>query len=428
MPEPTPSEQFKYASAQPSSDWADEFFDDELAIQEKHPFAKAYGERVTKLISICVNAASSIAIKHPEASGLLLDAATNVGTFIIQRASQEDLKRYRPEGIEIEVNPDYKPILRILREGVRQFEELHPDITVSYSRDKNYVDIEKITEIFNSKPDHKFISELKEDIALNQEHRPIGLKEITADKSLGEISLIGLATQSKSVWRNVEQQIARQLPTDLVQVIESASAGNSSVKIPGINEPASIQRDFLRELWTQLNGRDTPVSTSEILCLCLEKTKGNLSTALYLATSFLRSSSRNNIELPGHETTLFDDDRSKWFINHIKDEFSPTLPFTRLSLENYTRADKPEVVESVSRQRDELNYDFNRENQIGKPYHAFHIAALLNCLVPEFIATMTAAEYFRYGAEHGLAKLWADMKVLKQIRAVDKWLNSFSKK
>lgn len=411
-------------------DWDDDFATGEEKIDknpEKFEFAKAYGERVTKVLTICLDAATSLAMKHPEASGLLFDTATNVGTFIIGNAALADLRRFRPAEIEIKRNPEEKPIMEILQNGISLFQSSHPDIPVYYTRREDYLDFGRVTEIFNNKIENLTIK------GVNYYLESDGITdqpEVTEDTTIIELVTLGMTLQSQKILVHAQHEIESHLPDPIKEIVRSAEQGDDLIEFSHIKDRYDEQIVLLRTLWERAKSHpEIPLTFSEILFRALEHSDGNLSQALYLTASFYRTTARSTVQLtfPEENSAIKPERindakrRTEWFATHIKDEFSPALPFTDLSDKNYHRQYNPNETQNLP----QFNYDYNRENQIGKPYHVAHMIALLNVLPPEFIACMTTFEYIKYGDRHGLSKLWADFKVLKQMRTIESWLNGF---
>lgn len=386
--------------------------------EHKDVFNK-YEQRITNILTKAISLTAEFAEKYQDQTEFIYDAATTTATIILRIAATQDLHKYKPEGFKLEKNSPVN-YLTALKKGVELFEKQQltkkeeDRFQVFWEPNENAPKLAELIKIFN---EPLLAYRLEE---LNDYLHDKGLKKVE-EITLKNAILLGLKHKIKEIADITKSVLSDNLPGSS-SAISNAKSGDPDSELYKFNIHST--RNFAEKTIKDINTENSQVGVSDILAKALEETKGNLQAALFLTTDFFYSASRRSY------LSVFDneDDHTTWFKTHIKDEYSFMLPFSSFEgAEVYTRAQPPVKITEERRDPMIINYDYSLENQIGKAYHASNLVALLYHFPPEFIAVMAVGEYLQFGDKHGLAKIWSDFRILKQLPRIQGWLRSYQK-
>ncbi|HOM77782.1 MAG TPA: hypothetical protein PLT50_01070 [bacterium] len=296
-------------------------------------------------------------------------------TTITRAYVRANMERHCPPGVEFERNPEQRPFLDILKEGISSYIQ-ETGQTVYVALPQYRVDTQE------------FARQLKEEDAYgNSTYKRV--KAFIADGDTeNAISLIRVLPCFKELYMDI-------IDAQLGSVMQRHSSDSKVL--------------FVEEYFT---GDNPKIGSAELFKRALELTQGDLVEALSLTYKGLRHACR---ETPNPTETSID------FAEHIKDEFSAYTPWDKLPRDSVRdpRKMSPESVLTRLHEQakgpsavDTIFYDFSLQNQVGRAYHAFNLAFLATRFSPEIIAAMVAGEYVNYGEKHGTYKLLGDLEIL----------------
>lgn len=409
---------FEFLDDDPNNEWEegdDKKNSENSANTEKNAF-NLYEKRVTDLLFNTLTLTTEFIEKYPKQIEFVYDAITTVSTIVLRIAATQDLQRYKPETITLEKNrpPSY---LSALKGGVSLFEKnqlAKPEserLKVHWNQNTDFMKTSDLINAFDKPVSPRQLEELNEH--LKRKNLP-AVEEISIKQAI----LLAIKNKIRTIEEIVIESLQHVLPSQLAEVIHNSESGSSqfSIQKEAKIDYSEIEKTRI-ELMAVIESQKSPVGVSFILASFLETSKGDLASALYLTTSFLYMIPRRSQDLG--------DKRFDWFKKYIKDEYSFLMPFSNFEdTKVYSRTIPPKVVHKAS---DDINFDYSLENQVGKAYHAANLVSLLHYFPPEFIAVMTVGEYIRYGHLHGLAKIWSDFRILKELPKIQKWLRSLPK-
>jgi hypothetical protein len=348
-----------------------------------------------------MHAAAKISLKTIEAS---LTALAN-----------HDLIVHAPEKTVEKQSTSY---CRVLENGIDNFRAAHPEIPVTWNFDPQYHTASQLIDRFTSK---------------QVDGRMILYKMLSAVVKGEKFDII-------------KQLVLNHLPENIAEIIDSSEGVSKSMLKQGLdaNFFESV-RDRIEIFFLQQDER-IPLSISKILPMFLEQTKGNLNSALYLMASFFKAFSRGSQQSTSWKEWNFQmDEAAVWFKTYIKDEYGSLVPYNILTTEETPypgklshifeslfgkslfggEGSKP-VKLSVNDDRS-IYYDLSLRNQVGKPYHAANLVALLDIMSPEMISTLCLLELLRHGNQHGLNKAISDLKICQELVNAQKLFMRYTK-
>lgn len=375
-------------------------------------------------INKIVEQISKIIARYPE----IFDITTVTTTHILLRTTaralhhlgKKDMMQNHPEDMPLPDKPTCKPYSQILYEGITNFQKTHPDIPV----------------VFNRSPEYQTNAQL---------FTTLTSKKTTDNPNDSVLEIAFQMFRKGFKFGSIEGVIVDSLPPHIADIIRrSEGIVNASVN-PDYEEKVDLKEigPIIERIYEQQESK-TPLSVSQILPIFLEKTSGDLSASLYCMTAFFKSQSRG-LGVATKDNTLMQN-ASAWFKKYIADEYYSLVPYQGLDdvRRPYPGKLYPKIAGimgqttfgGIANEAEEfspadhrpLYYDYLSLNQVGKPYHAANIVALLECLPPEAVAVLTAAEFVSHSSKHGINKALADVMILIELREIDKLFQRFSPK
>ena len=370
------------------------------------------------MAATALEVASRITTLNPELvdSGLraAVDLALNVTARSLSYFVRKDMEAHHPEDIPVTENPRFRPYSQIVEEGIHNFERNHPGKPVIWVRNSSYTDVSQY------------------------------FRDLTIDGPYGTpAEHILWLMQYGEDFNKIKDAITLFLPQEVRQNIDR-SEGTASPDLSVTYKGETGNVDFwnvkceIEAIYDQQEVAK-PLSVSTVIEIMLEKHQGNLAAALYSTAGVLKYMSRMVVDESQDNDDYTQAERNEWFQTYIADEYSSLVPYQSLDNHESTYQGKADLAygkaigwiagdagqAKVYENGRPLYYDFSLSNQIGKPYHAANVVALLEYFPPEVIVAMVAGEYARYGAEHGANKALADVMVLLELRNVEKVLKRY---
>lgn len=333
------------------------------------------------------------------ASRKTADITVNVAAASLNHLVREDLLKNHPKEVAVQENPRFRSYTEILQKGIENFQAEHLETPVTWHRNPGYF---KISEYFSAIDKNSPISIPLKKILLNLQDGRLARAQQTLTSYLPEHAAETINRSSQVIPNQISATYERKtLAIDSENIINTIASKYSEMG-------------------------EKPLSIEHILPIFLEKTSGDLTVAMYALAGFLKRFRRSD-----RGQTI----QNEWFKKYIADEYSTLAPYQDLTQNTYSYEGKL-GQDKLSKKVFEwggadpgLHYmDFSLSNQIGKPYHAANLAALLEYFPPDAIAAMTAVEYLRYGPEHGASKALADVMILKELRKIEKLFQKFEVK
>lgn len=342
---------------------------------------------------------------------LLPRAALNIASTTLRKVVGVDAKR---NDIELGENEYYHPYSTLISKGIETFEKLHPDMQAHW-KEKNepeYMTVKKFLAVLSA---------------------PLTPQEAAALKypSMAGKPFINALVELKLRGVNLKEfnpLVKDRLPESVRAALQAAEQAspleheNAFVREPDLWEKLPNMMTFVEKAY-ESTGTNEPLSISFLIYQKLFDNRGDLRKTLEDVTIFLKYARNKDPE---------------WMKKYIADEYSPVMPYDTLD-------NKPvpykgiygTVMERIhgllvgEMERDSVHFassypDVSLNNQIGKAYHASHLAALLDQFSPESLMLLTGMEYLLYGHAHGASKALADTQVLRDLYATQKLLRKYS--
>lgn len=365
----------------------------------------------------------------------IYETAWSIKRFFAETTAWSNMIDNAPKGMEVRKNEHYRPIDEIIEQGIREFQQEYPDIHVSFVP-RERVDLNDILDFLKEK---------------NKEILKAAIPEVTIHR--GNPVDKDITTRSK---RN-SSPVTYQIKSELVKYLLDHKKYSAAVALDFVTtyldinpedrtpsnelpeEPPEVSFYHIRT--TQLAGEsqddivrgntdlyentpdhtdvntidimmndflefvrddDKPLSTAKVLKFTLLLNKGDLKQALYDSSFLLKGFARRKMPHyqgwnPEHLSITHQ------FQELFRDEFSPISSFNDLPLEMPTT------------NKGAVNYDFALPNQIGTPYHAFHLAALSTDFKPEVLSDLLVGEYMSYYREQGARKALTDACIMERM-------------
>jgi hypothetical protein len=369
--------------------------------------------------SVLFDKGFAFAEKHPA----LLDRSNtfflSVFSLLMRGINFAELRTGKPENFRIEKNNDYRPYLQLLQEGIQNFHITHPDIPLVWKEATDFFSTVDFIQLLNTPiPKEHILQMLLGHLSSTQLQlipNTMTLREVITKLPPGYVN-----------HQRITNYLVEKLPSALQPVAEEAAEYYEIMRPQSYEENKGKIEQKSKEL-----GR--PLSVSEILFIFLENEHGNIAKALEAMTIFLKKA-----RLPIQDYTAvgkisYVHDAVNWYKSFIKDEYSPSHPYTSLPEEIPNENKKPALFEKIAfflsqgrKKSESLNMNFNVQNQIGKAYHFAHMTSLLNHFSPEVITALSFGEYWRYGIEHGSNKLFADILLLQELKKIKEIFKNYS--
>lgn len=308
-------------------------------------------------------------------------------------------------------NSKYRPVIDILKEGIRDAQAKNKDLKISYNRDDAVV-IEKMMDGVINTPLNEnecpLYENMCEDIVGKKSPEQAMVTELQGKIKELEFDRILDIYNSKS-GQAVRRRIDRlKLPKRVSRIISSTE--NAYIPTDEF-DPEEIIKEIERE--REKTGR--PVSVSVPLSIFIAKSNGDLTQAIDWTFQFLKYATRTRNASVGQGSDSDNDElNTAWMQKNINDEFSLDMDYSSLPLKEVTFSDG------------KIYYDFSAKNRVGSPYHVMNILALGNYFSPRLVRAMIFAEYLTAGSRHGAGKFSADLIVLQDLDNLERFLNGYN--
>lgn len=287
-------------------------------------------------------------------------------------------------------NPLFRPLQEIISEGITEYEK-KSNIKVFYRRSKGYKDI------------NYYADSIKKIIENSMLPRPATIPDEVIKSFPAEAAEAFESSNMRfSLYLNIFNKgsgFLSRLEKDHPDLFDKQGYIRSVKALDVTDKQGRIEvsqaKQYVEQL-SQMAGHS--VSSSHVLEFFLGKNEGDLSKSLYDTALFLKVMARSD---PITGRSKADAENSSWYQGIISDEFQgPTYNNNKLDDETL--------------------------NLIGKPYHAWNIAMLLQFFPPELIQAGALHRQIATFSEQGLGKTRADLQTLSDLRATETTLLQYS--
>lgn len=311
-------------------------------------------------------------------------------------------------------NPFKRSMIEIMDGAITRFQEEYPEIEVYWEENPEKRSTGEIAKILKT-PDPNLIERLQKiERTIEQDIERLGIDENTPPYQ----TVIDLLKNGNLYTATGYIEVL--LENSKLQ-IESAALGHSGMREYKGWEEEKILSDTTLIIESSIHPmmEDGPISAEDILQEALFYSDGNLNYALELSTSVLNYLTRDPEFLPNEPDRFLDQFSAYTTWHQLSPDEEPQDP----------RLMSPEKLYSQIFHREDVTYyDFSLPNQLGKPYHSFNLAFLLESYTPEIIATMTTGDYLLVGDREGMYKLLSDLDVLRDLYDIQDFLGQFKRK
>lgn len=392
----------------------------------------AKGERFKMTLDAAVVATMAVVNVLPDRFGLSENVwrhALDIAIKPVKHSARDILEKDKPEYItNIEANPHLRPYSEIIAEGIEMYRQTHgKDPTYTFKPDR--IGIRDFLRMMGQKMTLEDEQEFcKPGGHSNFKKIPMAGRSVIASMMSGVLA--GLS------YTGVREMMEMKLPPPLTKIITNAEADHGA--------PMEVSNQTVNEFYGKLLFLDvkiedhvkktgSPVSASFILSELLKQHDGDLNLALFNLAEFLKYKARHNVN-----NSTSPPENKRWIPDHVVDEYSDFVPYPQLNDVEYELDDKrmnnrgKKALLTVSKVfgnryiQKYVNFDYSLLNQIGKPYHAAHMVALLESFPPEMIAMMTSMEYLLHGVNQGMSKFLSDLRVLRDLKTTENVLKQYS--
>lgn len=166
------------------------------------------------------------------------------------------------------------------------------------------------------------------------------------------------------------------------------------------------------EMMVQRNNGQ-PISASVILEFLLDKNRGLLNRSLVDLALFLEYEARGKKPL---DVTV-----EQWMVSNILDEYSKVINYSTLSAKQYPY----KGLLPVSMMTPDRDQDLSRINRVGGPYQVWSLVSKLVGFPSMMVKLGVSGEDTSYFADHGPAKIAANLQVAAETDDIDKLLTRF---
>jgi hypothetical protein len=355
-----------------------------------------------------VAAGAAVSSFLPDANGNML--AGNLGTRLIahlfvQKDNEEasETSRLLREEAGEKNNPNYRPYLEILKEGINEFQSKNPATPVVWDKSPLYVG------------DYDTINLLT---------RPIKKEEVEyyseGDKYEGKILLECIKNVVDGGNPGVVYGIFyNRLPEEIKNVINTVNA--NMVAMPGTElyekfypksgnvfsheDVTRYYEQIKRDFEVMYNQKQEPLPLSKLTVYFLEKNNGKLSPALGDMAGFLKYLIRG-------DDTEHSVVQIEWFRTHIQDQINRDFSLNKIrSLEDLPDGETKDSVKSIW----------------GLLYHVPSLVYLLPYISPDLVRLATVYEYVSHKHEAEGYKLKTDAEFMDSLNTISDHLQSFRK-
>lgn len=290
-------------------------------------------------------------------------------------------------------NPDYRPFLDILKEGISIYSE-QSDQSLFFQRiddyENEYYYANIIREHSLSSPFPQLPNTYVTDIVQNL---PEGAFEAYF--------------QSQSVMRDFDHLFTKgsgfdkRFRTRHPELVHASGLYIDTPESSLLSIMLSEGKLEINELKTKIEKQSQktkqPVSASFILAHFLDKNEGDIALSIFDTAIFLKFMARNDPETgifaPGEYNV-------NWYNSYIKDEYQGPL-----------FASPPEGETAL--------------NLIGKPYHSWNLVAMLHFVPIEIIRIGGIQKQLSTFSAQGLSKTRADLQTLNSLEEIEQYLLTY---
>lgn len=318
-------------------------------------------------------------------------ASWKVKTTLLRAKTALSLHKHLPEGTALVENEHYRPMHELIQEGIDTALKINSDLDVH---------LDEVTPVGHG-DFFEFLRKSEVPVRIDTIGKALSKKGPRSNVFIG-------AEQLNTSFRNYLRDTGRG---ELADKLRTAYANLDGWNDESFVEISGEWNSFSQEL-------SRPLSTSTLFAFFLLKDQGDIKRALYDTTMFLkfkaRGMFRNTNFMPEsipHQELVGN------FREEFLDEFSTYNPYDSLT-----------DLQPVNK-RMNVVYDLSVPNQIGKPYHAFHLVALSLDFTPELIGDLLYGEYFLlHRGQHGSSKMLSDALVMSDLPEIHQALGKFSQK
>ena len=291
-------------------------------------------------------------------------------------------------------NPDFRPMAEIIKEGLDYFQE-KSEIKPFYQRNKNYKNAEYFADSIKKFTEIRLLPQsISRASAALTASLPMGGPFEAYNQASGSN---GSYEEIFSLQSGLDERFRERHP----ELIHKSGMYLKNTKLAELMEEEGRKEitEVIQKVEIKSKELNQPVSTSFILGHFLEKNKGNIGQSIYDTTLFLKFMARNKPDDGTFSATV---ENVNWYDRNIKDEYQGPV-FTN-----------PPAGERAI-------------NLIGKPYHSWNLAALLQFVPVEVVRIGGVRRQIVTFSEQGMGKTRADIQTLKDLRKIEQLLLSYSK-
>lgn len=390
---------------------------------------KVKGERFKRTIDTAVAATLAVINVVPDRFGLPENVwrhALDIAIKPVQHAARDLQEKDKPPYIDrIESNPHLRSFTEIIAEGIDLYRQTHgkdPTYTVKPDRVGVHDFLRMMGQKMTQEDENEFC---KPGGHSNFKKIPMAGRSLIASMMSGVMA--GLS------YTGIKEMMEMKLPPRFMQIITNAEDDEGDPL--GVSKQTNDQFFGARaaldvDIENEVKNTGEPVSVSFLLSKLLLKHDGNLNLSLLNLSEYLKYKA-GRIKYSNSTDEI-------WFKEHIRDEYSDFAPYHTLNQVEYEQKDERMYTRSrrallaiskvVGNRYAPIakNFEYSLLNQIGKPYHAAYMVALLEFFPPEMIGMMTSMEYLLHGVNHGMSKFLADLRVLRDLKKIEKMLGQYS--
>ncbi|MCA9379832.1 hypothetical protein KC675_01490 [Candidatus Dojkabacteria bacterium] len=291
-----------------------------------------------------------------------------------------------------EENPNYRPMVDIVRQGISEFEAQGGK--VSYEKSEDYRDIDYYEDALDESIDTDGLP-LKPGVVKDS-----FMSKIPYEANLAYLQGEYIATGGFKDFFPPGSGFYNRLIKSHPDLLNSQSQISDFDKFFELTETAgyfemSEMKEYIESVRVQ-NG-EQPVSSSKVLGKFLEKNEGNLRESIYDTALFFKFMARNDKNTGRFRPTQSNVD---WYKENILDEFQG-----------------PSYMDPEG---DTLNL-------IGKVYHSWTLTSLVSYFPIEIVGAGGLYQQLGSLGEQGIDKTLSDLQTLAGIQDIDNLLETYKK-
>lgn len=381
-------------------------------ITEKSPqiLGKKLGRRDFLKGAGLVAAGAAVSSFLPDANGNIL--AGNLGTRLIaslfaQKDNEEvaETSRLIKKEAKEANNPNHRPYLAILKEGVDEFQSKNPAIPVVWNKSPLYIDDYDAAGLLTRPIKKEEVSFYQEGTQYEGKRLLEYIKNVVAGEDPSVVYGVffnRLPEEIKNVINTINTNMVA-LPGTELYVKFYPKSGNVFSHEDVTRYYEQIKRD-LEGVYTQ-QPKQEPLPLSKLVAYFLEKNNGRLSPALGDMAGFSKYLIRGDNTEQGVG-------QIEWFRTHIQDQVNKDFSLNNLPPLN------------------DLSNEAVKNSVIsiwGLLYHVPNLVYLLSYVSPDLVRLAAVYEYVSHKHEAGGYKLKVDAEFMDGLNTISAYLQGFSK-